>query len=111
MSNENTRQTQLFLLPEMRTPLFGHTTCYIKLYNQINTEQHGGKFFVQIRPTFNNFLTFYPYNLKFETLLDAFEIQNLVVLVCQHFYFFGRKMTSQNGVKILNFYFRTFIWL
>ena len=71
---------------------------------------HGGKFFVQIGPTFNNLLTFYPFKLKFETLLDTLKIQNLVVLVCQHCNCFGRKMTSQNRVKILNFYFRTFIW-
>ena len=52
---------------------------------------HGGKFFVQIRPTFNNFLTFYPYKLKFEKLLDTFKIQNLAVLVCQHFIFLAGK--------------------
>ena len=40
-----------------------------------------GNFFVQIGSTFNNFLTCYPYKLKFETLLDTFKIKNLVVLV------------------------------
>ena len=53
--------------------------------------------------TFNNFLTFYPYKLKFKTLLDILKIQNLVVLVCQHFNFPDRKMTSQNFN--LKFYF------
>ena len=68
---------------------------------------HGGKFFFQIGPTFNNFLTFYSYKLKFEALLDTFKIRNLVV----QYKFFGGKMTSQNGVQNLNLNFRTFIWL
>ena len=40
----------------------------------LHIKLHGGKFFVEIPPTFNNFLTFYPYKLKFETLLDTLKI-------------------------------------
>lgn len=42
---------------------------------------------VQVKPTFNYFLPFHPYKLKFETLLDTFKIHNFVVLVCQYFIF------------------------
>ena len=69
-----------------------------------------GIFLFKLGQPLITFLTFYPYKLKFETLLDTFKIQNLVVLVCQHFNFFGGKMTSQNGLKILIFYFRSFCY-
>ena len=39
----------------------------------------------------NNFLTFYPYKLKFEILLDILKIQSLAVLFCQHFNFLAGK--------------------
>ena len=53
--------------------------------------KRGGKFFVQIGPTSNNFLSFHPYKLKFEKLLDTFQIQNLVIFSLSTFYFLAGK--------------------
>ena len=76
-----------------------------------NLAEHSGKFFVQIGPTFKNFLTFYPYKLKFETILDILKDTIFGGISLSTFKFFGGEITSQNGIEILNFYFRTFIWL
>ena len=53
--------------------------------------KRGGKFFVQIGPTFNNFLKFYPTssNLKHNEIFLKYT--NLGVLVCQRFNFLAGK--------------------
>ena len=54
---------------------------------------------------FKKFLTFYRYRLKFETLLDIFKIQNLVVLVCHHFNFLAGKWRHKMDLKFSIFIF------
>ena len=53
----------------------------------------------------NNFLTFYPYKLKFEILLDILKIQSLAVLFCQHFNFLAGKWRHTMDLKFSIFIF------
>ena len=68
------------------------------------SRNHAGKLLIHIGPTFlwqNYCANIYLIHVKFGTVNDIFMVNVSIVLdFC--FLYFGLKMTSQNGVKILN---------
>ena len=73
---------------------------------------HAGKLLIHIGPTFlwqNYSANIYLIYVKFGTVNDIFIVN--VSIVFDFFLLFLAGNDVENGVKLLNFDFRTFIWL